>query len=186
MKRTTKGQYIGTTAASILLDMVVNPLTYVTFGGSSTLKIGGKGLTKAGTKAYAILIKSGVEKGLTREVAVEAAKVAMETTLKKAAPEAAKLFSEGGIRFAEWIPKVGGESILPYESISKFVEPVAKYTGLGKIYKGLKGGELTRAITKAVSPAAGVPEELYKFGRKAKAFREYETLKEAPSNTSNL
>lgn len=177
----TEGQHIGATAASILLDIGISPLTYLTFGGSSLLKIGEKGaeagLTKAGTKAFATIVKSGVEKGLTREVAVEAAKVSMEEALK-AGGKTAKLFSKGGIRFAEWIPKVGGESILPYESISKFVEPVAKYTGLSKVYKGLKNWEMTKAITKAVSPTAGVPEELYKFGRKAQALREYNTLKE--------
>lgn len=189
-EKLTTGQYIGATAASILLDIAVNPLTYVTFGTSSTLKVGAKGaqagLTKVGTKAFATLVKSGVAKGLVREAAVDAAKLAMSQMLKKGLPESAKLFSKGGIRFATWIPKVGGASILPYENIAKFVEPVAKYTGLGKAYKGLKSWEMTRAITKAVSPAAGVPEELYKFGRKAKAFREYETLLEAKKYTEPL
>jgi len=186
----TTGQYIGATAASILFDIVVNPLTYVTFGASSTLTVGEKGakvgLTRAGTKAYATLIKSGVAKGLARETAVDAAKLSMSQMLKKGIPQSAKLFSKGGIRFATWIPKVGGESILGYSDIAKFVEPVAKYTGLGKAYKGLKSWEMTRAITKAVSPAAGVPEELYKFGRKAKAFREYETLLEVKKYTEPL
>ena len=185
-KELTTGQQVGATAVSILLDVGLNPLTYLTFGGSSALKVGAKGaevaLTKAGTKAFATLVKSGVEKGLVREAAVEAAKLTMGQMLKKGVPEAApqitKLFSKGGIRFAEWMPKIGGESILGYGDIAKVVEPIAKYTGLGKVYKGLKNWEMTKAITKAVSPTAGVPEQLYKFGRKAKAFREYETLKE--------
>lgn len=178
----TKGQSIAATAVSILIDIAVNPTTHLSFGTSSTLKVGAKGakavgLTKAGTKAYATLIKAGVAKGLAREAAVEAAKKAMAQMLKKGLPKTAGLFSKGGVRFANWIPKVGGQSIIPYEDVAKFIEPIAKYTGLGKVYKGLKGWEMTRAITKAVSPSAGVPEELYKFGRKAKALREYETLK---------
>lgn len=180
----TTGQYAGATATSILVDILLSPLTYLTFGSSNSLKIGEKatqvGLTKAGTKAYAKLIKAGVQKGLSREAAVKLAKSSLGKILQTGGDDVVKLFSKGGIRFASWIPEVGGQSIIPYSKIAKFVEPVAKYTGLGKAYKGLKSWEMTRAITKAVSPAAkaGVPEELYKFGRKAAAFREYEALKQ--------
>lgn len=175
-KLTTK-QNVGATAASIALDILLDPLTYMTLGGSSALKIGGSGLTKAGTKVYAKLIGKGVAKGLTREVAQEAAEKTMTKMLSRGG-QASRLFSEGGIRFADWIPKVAGESIVPYKNISKFVEPIGKYTGLGKAYKGLKNWELTKAVKKAVSTTAGVPEDLFKFSKKAQNLREYENIKE--------
>lgn len=173
----TKGENVGATVVSVLLDLAINPTTYLTFGGAGGVKIGSQGLTKAGTKAYATLIKSGVAKGLTREAATIAAREAMEAVAKKGGVEAGKLLSGGGVRLAEWLPKVGGQSILPYEDIAKFVDPIAKATGLGKAYKGLNNWQLTRAIKKAVSPTYGVPEDLYKMGKKAKAFRAYETVK---------
>ena len=129
-KPLSTGENVAATAKSILTDILVSPLTYITLGGSSPIKIGKEGaqagLTKAGTKAYANLIKEGVSKGLTRDAAVNFAKSSMEEVLKSSSDDVIrKLFSQGGIRFAEWIPEVGGESIVPYSKISKFVEPIS-------------------------------------------------------------
>ena len=72
----SKGQNVGAVATSIALDILLDPLTYLTFGAGSAIKIGNKGLTKAGTKMYAKLIGEGVAKGMTREVASELAEKA--------------------------------------------------------------------------------------------------------------
>ncbi len=199
----TNKQNFGAVAASVALDIILDPLTYLTFGGSSLLQIGGKGLTKVGVRAYSKLIAEGVAKGLTREAATKTAKELLEglikqglshaddlakggkvgvnllpDALKPATKKGGQLFTEGGIRAAEWLPKIGGESLVPWKAMEKVLGPVGKVTGISKIVKSFKGKELTKAITKAVSTTAGTPVNLAKFAKKAKALREVENIKE--------
>jgi len=210
----SRGQHIATTLASIGLDMLVNPLSYLTFGSGTAIDIpakigeeaaiagtkeaavtGAKAaaevapktikayLTSAGKTAYASFIKAGVENGLTREAATEAAKETMGKLLQEGVD---RYFSKGGVRFAEWLPKVGGQSIISQESISKVVRPIAKVTGISKATEAIKNSDLVKAINRAINPMADVPEDLYKASRKAFAERSFETAKAAQEYQKSL
>lgn len=166
---------IATPFVGFALDVGLDPLMWLTFGGASALKFGEYGATKAGAKYFANLMKISRAGGMGEEAAYTGARQTMETIIKSGNRELiSKLFTKGGIRLAEWIPGVGGESIVEWEKLKPILEPLAKYTGIEKVYSKIKASELKKAIDVALRPSAGVPEQLYEFGRTAMARNQYD------------
>lgn len=154
----TKGAKITAPILGFLTDVGVDPLTYLTFGGGSGVKIGEQVLTKAGGKAFGKEVIQNVAKGMTQDIAETTARKTFEGLIKS---EGSKFISRGGMRFADWL---GGDTILPWSQLKKVIEPFAKYTGVQKIYETLKNAQVTKGITKGLKNAfvvgAEIPQEL--------------------------
>ena len=90
----TKLEKFGKGAAGFVLDVLLDPTTYITLGSAAGAKVAGKTLTKVGTKA----LKEGAEKAgqkFGEEFTINALK-----EMEKTSPELYKAFvDQGGIKF---------------------------------------------------------------------------------------
>ena len=121
---TTLGK-IGSFAGKLAIDVLTDPLTYLTFGASAPFtfgiraatKVGGKTLTKSGQEFLQKGIQMGLKGGLSEDFVKQSMAKMLETS-----PELAKKFvDEGGIKYF-------GKTILSGQRIKTAIEtiPIAK------------------------------------------------------------
>lgn len=146
---TSKLGNIGIRTAGFGLDVLLDPLTYISFGAGAGAKVGGKVLTKAGGKAFrelaettarktaADLAKKGVQKPFEEILQGTIKNLSTKTIEEGSRTAALKPFlDQGGIKFM-------GKTVLPSETIRQAASSIAlsragKAIGLEKAQKGFK------------------------------------------------
>src|SRR3990167_3204712 len=130
--------------AGFIADVVFDPITYLTFGLGTGLKIGGKSLTKAGTKAAQELSEAavkGASKAAGKELAGQGTEEILQRTvgsniMEKIVNRAGgqKVIDEGGIKFF-------GTTLIKGETIAASkvgqADPYMGNTEIGKAVTGL-------------------------------------------------
>lgn len=155
----TKLGKIGLFAAKLATDILLDPLTYVTFGAGSsifgvraTAKVGGKALTKEGEAFLHKAIKQGLKGGLDPDFV----KTSFSNMLK-ANPELAKKFiDKGGVKFF-------GKTILSGQRIKTIVESIPGYKKIDLATQPVRH-KIASLFWRDVSPRTGkLPDELVKL-----------------------
>ncbi len=165
--------------ASFILDVGLDPITYLSFGASAGLKVGGKTLTKAATKKTVQAIeRESIEiaarlarKGITKPVSQIKNELIDKTILGsgKIADDILKnpkAFDAGGVKFF-------GSTILTPKTIKrgtrKVIDPVAKIAAKvpGGEVLGTSLSTFTKALGKIFKRDAGLPEEFVGLKQKA-------------------
>jgi len=115
--------------AGTALDIGLDPSTYLTLGTSVAPKIGGKTLSKAGTKT----LKKGVKDVGRKQAEIDLAKV-----LATGGKQADKLVDKGGIKYM-------GKSIVP----GKYIKKAGEKTGLTKAKEAVRLSTPVQGLAKA-------------------------------------
>lgn len=158
----TKLGKAGLFIAKLATDILLDPLTYVTFGAGSsilgvraTAKVGGKALTKEGEKLLMKGIKQGLKGGLSEDFVKQSFLKMMETH-----PELAKRFiDKGGIKFF-------GKTILSGQRIRTIVESIPGYKKIDLATQPVRH-KIASLFWRDVSPRVGkLPQELVRTREK--------------------
>lgn len=116
----TKLGKVASFTGKLAIDVLTDPLTYVTFGAGSSLfgvrgaqKIGGKALTKTGSD----FLKKGIEQGLRGGLSEDFVQKSFLSMTEKSPELAEKFFDAGGV-------KVFGKTILSGQRIRTAIEAI--------------------------------------------------------------
>jgi len=116
---TTLGK-VGLFAGKLAVDVLTDPLTYLTFGAGSSIfgaravvKVGGKTLTKAGEE----FLQKGIQMGLKGGLSEDFVKQAMAKMLETSPELAEKFVDKGGIKYF-------GKTILSGQRIKTAIETI--------------------------------------------------------------
>lgn len=112
-----------------ILDVALDPTTYLTFGVGASAKLGTKALNVAGRK----LLSETAEK-----IGEKAAKKAMTRVIEETG---SKYLAKGGVKFA-------GKSIIPGEKISRFAE----MTRIADVGRGIKKSSVGQTFGRMFIP----------------------------------